>query len=358
MKKRTGKAAGVLSVLFLVTAVLCVVMRLPQGIGENAAVAAAGFILPAGAAGDFFSEEEEDSSSLQSAGSTPESVTKSPVSSISPFTSGSVPLSSSEVNSPASSSAALSANILEMCINSGGTAYENIYVKNSNKSHSIDIGQELGKTPAVKIKKGSDPQVLIYHTHTTEAFSCDTRTTDKSRSVCAVGDEIAKQLKEAGIGVIHDTTYHDYPAYNGSYDRSKATVTSYLKKYSGIQVALDIHRDSMHRSDGTKLKPTAVINGQKAAQIMIISGCDDTGTLGFPNWEYNLRLALRLQKAIGDQYPDLARPLSFCPRRYNEDLTKGSLLIEVGTEVNTLDEATYSGQLVGKALADVLNKLT
>lgn len=233
-----------------------------------------------------------------------------------------------------------------------------MYVKNANQKHTIDVGQELAKQPAIKIKKNAGPQVLIYHTHTTEAFYGVTRSTDKSISVCAVGDEIAKQLTAAGIGVVHDTTYHDYPAYNGSYDRSLKTLKRDLKQYPSVQVTLDIHRDAMNRSDGTRLKPTALINGKKAAQIMIISGCDDNGDMGFPNWEYNLRLAVRLQKAMADLYPGLARPLNFCARRYNENVTKGSLLIEIGTDASMLEEAKYSGELFGKALVAVLEKLT
>lgn len=245
-----------------------------------------------------------------------------------------------------------------MSIANTGIQYNNIWVKNTNKVHSINVADELSKQPAIKIVKNSTPQVLIYHTHTTEAFMGVTRSTDLSKSVVAVGNEIANQLKAAGINVVHDTTLHDYPSYNGSYDRSKVTMQKDLKKYPGIQVTLDIHRDAMGLSDGTRIKPTAVIDGKKAAQIMIVSGCDDTGSLGFPNWEYNLRLAVRLQRSLSDLYPGLARPLDFCNREYNEKLTKGSLLVEFGTEVNTLDEATYSGALFGKALAAELNKLT
>jgi len=245
-----------------------------------------------------------------------------------------------------------------MSIVNTGTQYHNIWVKNINKNHTVDIASELQKQPAVKIVRNSTPQVLIYHTHTTEAFLGDTRSQDKSKSVVAVGDRIAAQLKAAGINVVHDTTLHDYPSYNGSYDRSKVTIQNNLKKYPGIQVTLDIHRDAMGTSDGTRIKPTAVINGKKAAQVMIISGCDDDGTLGFPNWEYNLRLAMRLQKSMADLYPGLGRPLNFCARKYNENMTKGSLLVEFGTEVNTLDEAAYAGELFGKALVSVLNGLT
>jgi len=173
-----------------------------------------------------------------------------------------------------------------------------------------------------------------------------------------VGDKIAEQLETAGIGVVHDKTVHDYPAYDGSYDRSLATMQKNLKQYPSIKVTLDIHRDAMHRDDGTMLKTTAVVGGKKAAQVMILSGCDDDGTLGFPNWEYNLRLALRIQNQLAKDAPGLARPLDFCARRYNENVTKGSLLIEIGTDANTLDEAKYSGTLVGQSLAKVLQGLT
>lgn len=371
MGRRSEKAAGIFSAVLAVAAAVCVFLRVPANAGRNAAVAAAGFILPGGAAeeigGRIFDEEEEDGSApapqVSSRIGTSSAVPASsavPSSSLPPFSGQS--FSSGRVSSaaPASSASAVSIpdNVVETSLATGGIQYQNIWVKNTNQNHSIDVAQELAKQPAVKIQKNGEPQVLIYHTHTTEAFLGDTRTTDKSRSVCAVGDEIAEQLEAAGIGVIHDTTYHDYPAYNGSYDRSVVTMANYLGKYPGIQVTLDIHRDAMSRSDGTQYKPTAVIDGKKAAQVMIISGCDDTGDLGFPNWEYNLRLAVRLQKSLSDLYPGLARPLDFCARRYNENMTKGSLLIEIGTNANTLDEAKYSGELLGKALAAVLNDLT
>lgn len=366
MGRRSERAAGIFSLALAVTAVVCVFMRIPDGAVQRTAVTAAGFILPGGAAeaieDRFFSEDEEDDSASASFPSdvSSKAAESNPISARTPSSeTGSAPVSASSSSSASSSPAvSLPGKILEMQLDKGGTQYQNMWVKNSNKNHTLDVAQELAKQPAVKIRKNGEPQVLIYHTHTTEAFLGDTRTTDKTRSVCAVGDEIAKQLKAAGIGVLHDTTYHDYPAYNGSYGRSAVTMKNILKKYPGIQVTLDIHRDAMTRSDGTQIKPTATVNGKKAAQVMIISGCDDTGDLGFPDWEYNLRLAVRLQKSVSDQYPGLARPLNFCARRYNENMTKGSLLVEFGTNANTLDEVKYSGDLFGKSLASVLNGLT
>lgn len=360
MKKGTERIMEIISVLLVALAVMCVSVRLPDEVGTNTAVTAAEFILPHGAADGYKSAEEQDDT-LSSSSNAPQ---KSSSPDSSDQTSSAEPKSesaSSESNNSTPSSSgteSTASDVEEMCISTGGSQYENIWVKNTNQHHAIDIGEELRKQPDIKIQKNAEPQVLIYHTHTTEAFDGVTRTTDKSLNVCAVGEAIAKQLQEAGIGVIHDTTYHDYPAYNGSYGRSLDTITKDLKKYPSIQVTLDIHRDAMTRSDGTRLKPTAVVNGKKAAQVMIISGCDDTGDLGFPDWEYNMRLAVRLQKAMADMYPDLARPLSFCPRRYNEHLTHGSLLVEIGTHANTLDEAIYGGELFGKALAEVLSQLT
>lgn len=356
MKKGTERIIEIISVLLAALAVVCVSVRLPAEVGRNTAVTAAEFILPHGAAEGYKSEEEEDDTVPSSSNVEQESSASS--SSAPP--SSSKPSSSAPNSSTPSSSGtdSVASDVEEMCINSGGSKYENIWVKNTNQHHAIDIGEELQKQPDIKIQKNAEPQVLIYHTHTTEAFDGVTRSTDKSLSVCAVGDAIAKQLQDAGIGVIHDTTYHDYPAYNGSYSRSLVTMKNNLEKYPSIQVTLDIHRDAMTRSDGTRLKPTAVINGKKAAQVMIISGCDDTGDLGFPDWEYNMRLAIRLQKAMADMYPDLARPLNFCPRRYNENVTHGSLLVEIGTHANTLEEAVYGGELFGKALAETLSNLT
>lgn len=367
MKNWTQMATGICFAALAFAAVMCVVERLPVIQAKDAAFAAAGFIMPKGAAdvikSEYLEEDEEDGSTLSSV---------APEASYPALSSGAIMSQSSsaatpgtvdstvpgQVSSSTSSAASPVGGVKEMSIVNTGTQYNNIWVKNINKNHSIDVAAELAKQPAVKIKKNSTPQVLIYHTHTTEAFLGNTRSQDLTRSVVSVGDQIEAQLKANGIGVVHDVTLHDYPSYNGSYDRSKVTMQKNLKKYPGLQVTLDIHRDAMSTSDGTRIKPTAVINGKKAAQIMIISGCDDDGSLGFPNWEYNLRLAVRIQKSLTDMYPGLVRPLNFCARKYNENLTKGSLLIEIGTEVNTLEEAKYAGELLGKALAATLSKLT
>ncbi len=220
--------------------------------------------------------------------------------------------------------------------------------------------------PAFDIAVNSEPQVLIMHTHTTETFepyerenfdgTFNYRTTDNSKNMVMVGDAIAAQLNAAGIAVIHDTTIHDYPSYTGSYDRSRETVQRVLAEHPSIKVVLDIHRDAISK-DGEISQPVAVIDGKKAAQVMIISGCDD-GTMGMPHYMQNFRFACLLQQQLEMDHPGLMRPILFDYRKYNQDLTTGSLLIEVGSHGNTLEQAAYAGELIGQSLARALIDLS
>lgn len=253
--------------------------------------------------------------------------------------------------------------VAEISTASSNMSYDNIAVQN-NTPYDPDIGALLAAELPFSIEDNRTVQVLIYHTHTCESYLDEDagyyyddfypRSTDESQSVIAVGDRIAESLKENGIGVVHDKTLHDYPSYDGSYGRSWDTIEKYKKKYPGIVVTLDIHRDSMTADNGTKYKPTFEYNGKKAAQIMIMSGYDDSGD--FPFWEDNLIFAMKLQKECEDNYPDMTRPLDFGEFSYNMDFNNGSLLIEVGTDANTVDEAAYSGELLGNALSSVLQK--
>lgn len=209
------------------------------------------------------------------------------------------------------------------------------------------------------------PQVLIYHTHATESFEpydsdvYDTRntwrSTDPEENMIAVGKTIAAAIERHGIEVIHDHTLHDYPSYNGSYERSALTIEQYLQQYPSICVVLDIHRDAIQREE-TLVKPVAVINGVKSAQLMIIAGYDD-GSLNIPHWKDNLRFGARLQDEMEGLYPGLCRPLLFINRRYNQHLSNASLLLEIGSHGNTLEEALACGQMAGDAIGTYLASL-
>lgn len=237
-------------------------------------------------------------------------------------------------------------------------------VKNVTSIDNSVLLEESTKSPEFTVELYSEePQVLIMHTHTTESFepfkrtyyddSFNYRTTDSSKNVVMIGDAIAKQLEDANINTIHDTTIHDYPSYTGSYERSAVTVQSILDEYPSIKVVLDIHRDALSR-DGNLLQPIVEVDGKESAQIMIVSGCDD-GTMNMPNYLQNFRLASLIQNQLYSDYGDVARPILFDYRKYNQDLTTGSLLVEVGTHGNTLQQVQYAGELFGKSLAKALS---
>ncbi len=255
--------------------------------------------------------------------------------------------------------------IIENHFGSSGLNYENFYVKN-NTEYNLNISDQISKKIDIKIKKNGTAQVLIVHTHTSEAYmdkdtdffyeSFYARSTDNEKNITRVGNAIAQKLKQNNIGVIHDQTYHDTPSYNGSYSRSAQTIKNILNDNPTIQVVLDIHRDSIGNNETGKIKPVFKVNGKKAAQIMIISGCDLENNNDFPDWEYNLIFALNLQKTIETMYPGMTRPMSFTESRYNMHLTHGSILIEVGTDANTLEEAIRSGGFLSCALSEFLNK--
>ena len=238
---------------------------------------------------------------------------------------------------------------------------QNCYVKNVTDYTKAEVETELLAPLDFKVEKHSDlPQILIMHTHATEsyqnhselyydpAYAC--RDTDNSRNMTSVGKIITDRLNQLGYNTIQDTTLHDYPNYNGSYDRSKKTVEEYLAQYPSIKVVLDVHRDAIERADGTRIKPVVSINGKRYAQVMIISGADN-GYLNMPNFRKNLRFASHFQNSMETLYPGFTRPILFDYRNYNQQLTTGSLLIEVGGHANTLEEAQNSAVLIADSLA-------
>ena len=274
-----------------------------------------------------------------------------------------------EESTPASTDGSVKGKVISRYISpyNAGLSYNGVYLKNSTDL-TVDIKALLESPLTFKISKDGGPQVLIVHTHTTEtymteesdyyteAFSSRTRQSDKN--MVSVGKRVAEKLNGAGIKTLHDTTEHDYPNYTGSYSRAANTINSYLKKYPSIKVVLDLHRDAVSSGESDKVKLVTEIDGKKAAQVMLVMGSQSGSVTNFPNWKENLKLAVRLQQKIEQKYPTLARPLSLMPKNYNESLTTGSLLIEFGTDVNTLAEAHYSAELVGNALAELLSGLT
>lgn len=254
--------------------------------------------------------------------------------------------------------------VVENTYTQGEYGYNNFYLKNTT-GFDLDIGKYLERPLGFDFEKSDKVQVLIVHTHTSESYltydagyyheSFYPRSEDPERNMIRVGEELKNGLEAQGIGVIHATEMHDSPQYDGAYSRSYDTICKYLELYPDIKVVLDLHRDSIgYGSDGGKVKPTFTVNGKKAAQIMIMAGYDEDGSYDFPFWQDNLTFALKLQDTAENMYAGMTRPLYFGDFVYNMNVNNGSLLIEVGTDANTLEEAVYTGELLSNVLAKVL----
>ena len=238
-------------------------------------------------------------------------------------------------------------------------------IKNNTRQTVADIAAEAAQPLPFAIEKDSAaPQVLIMHTHATEDYRLSAglwftpgdgaRSTDRSINMCAVGRVMADTLNAAGICTLHDETLNDYPSYTGSYANSRAVVQQYLAQYPSIKVVLDVHRDAIETESGSRYAPVCTVDGRQAAQVMIICGCDNGTTVQLPGWRQNLRFAAAWERSMEGMYPGFTRPVLFSYRFYNQDLTTGSLLIEIGGHGNNLNEALYAGQLAAKSLAAAL----
>ena len=256
----------------------------------------------------------------------------------------------------------------EQAYGGGGTILTcgNIQVQSKipTSFYKPELSSLLKEGTDLEISDKSEPTILVYHSHTTEAYSlldvgyytkADSRSDKSSQNMVRVGDDLVAYLEKAGFNVIHDRKIHDVD-YNKSYDSSQEVVEYYLEKYPTIEVTIDVHRDDITFKNKTKIKPTTKVNGKKAARMMIISGCEYGKVKNFPDWKENLKFDLQVQKYMCDTYPDLMRPILFGERKYNMYETHYSFLLEIGTDANTLDEACYSARLFGKGLGDMLNK--
>ena len=243
------------------------------------------------------------------------------------------------------------------------TIYGGLTIKNST-SYDIDVGA-LVAAGAPQVLPSEGPQVLIVHTHGSEAYTPDAydqyeetdtdRTEDKNYNVIRVGDELAEALEAQGISVLHDREIYDYPSYTGSYSRSGAAVESCLAQYPNIAIVIDLHRDALGDGEVT-YKTVAELDGTASSQLMMLVGTGESG-LYHPNWEQNLRLALYLQQAVNAKYPTLARPISVVKERYNQHLSTGSFILEVGSNGNSLQEAITAVRLFADAVGPALKEL-
>ena len=242
---------------------------------------------------------------------------------------------------------------------SGYTVCGNVYINNGS-SAALDASMLSGGYAASLGAQG--PQVLIIHTHATESYTMpagaeyeasDTfRTTDTRCNMVRIGDEMAQVLTDAGISVVHDRSLYDYPSYSGAYNRSLASIESYLQKYPSISFVLDVHRDAVQDANGQQFK---LLCGEdkNAAQLEFVIGSNGGG-LSHDLWRENLKLACAVQETLYRDYPTLMRPITVRNSRYNQHKTTGSLLVEVGTAGNSLEEAVNGARLFAAGFAETI----
>ncbi len=228
--------------------------------------------------------------------------------------------------------------------------YDDVLIKNHTKYEINAESLMEGYKPPNKKKS---PQILIIHTHATEGFADQTtsRTTDTEKNVVKIGTVLEKHLEEKGFNVLHDIVLHDYPDYNGSYKNSLKTLEWYLEYYPEIDIVLDIHRDAIVTADGNRTKLTYNLQNKKAAQLMIVAGTNQGG-LTHDNWRENLKFAIGLQAVANKMHDGLMRPIDLRVERFNGHITNNALIVEFGTDGNTLEEALLSAEL----FAEIINE--
>lgn len=235
------------------------------------------------------------------------------------------------------------------------TEYRTIKIKNETK---FNLTQDI-LTPNIEFSDKKN--IIIFHTHTCESYtqtaknsytpSGNYRTIDLNYSVAKVGTVLAESLTSKGFNVIHDMNYHDYPAYNGSYDRSFNTVKNLLAKNPTTQLVIDLHRDAI--GSMSNYAPCVKIGDETVSQIMFVIGTNGGG-LEHSNWKTNLKLAIKIQEKGNELYPGLFRPIILRNSRYNQNLADGACIIEVGATGNTLEQTTGAMKYLSEVIYQVM----
>lgn len=233
--------------------------------------------------------------------------------------------------------------------------FKNVEKDNPQENKSEDNSTLVNTVANVydpKLKKplnNSKPEVFIYHTHTSESYKPgEADSYDETKNICAVGNELVKELENNyGISVVHDKTIHS-TTYNQSYTRSRETLDKYLKKYGDFKLIIDLHRDS----GVSKKAVTTKLNNEEVAKIMFVM------TKNNPHFNKNNAIATQMANTSDKLFPGLSRGILYYNngiKYYNQDKSNNAILIEVGSELNTTNEAKGSAKYIARVLAEYLN---
>ena len=224
-------------------------------------------------------------------------------------------------------------------------------IKTSNYTdYNPDIAALLAAPLTWDLTEGG-PAVLIVHTHATESYAGTPgyRSMEAEQNMLRVGREIARVLEENGIEVIHDTTLHDEPSYNNSYNYARQTIAARLEQYPSIRMVLDVHRDALDLTETVQLTTHAQVDGQDASQLMLVMGTD-AGNRYHPNWQENLAVAVKLQVLLEGKYPGICRRMQLRTERFNQDLSPAGMILEVGAAGDTLEEALVAARAFARCV--------
>jgi len=217
---------------------------------------------------------------------------------------------------------------------------------------------------------GEGPKILIYHTHTREAYRQDPnapykeasaeafRTNDMNYSVVKVGTTLAKELTDRGIAVLHDKTNHEAGNYNAAYARSLETLKKRMAEYNSLNMFIDIHRNAYDKKSSKNTDDEVVIvDGERVAKIMVVIGTGEGIMGGFsekPNWKENAKLAIKLTNKLNELYPGIAKDVYYKNGRYNQHVSNNAILIEIGSTLTTLEEAERAGKYLAEAISQIV----
>ena len=237
------------------------------------------------------------------------------------------------------------------------------------EGEQIEIrGVETNADPGSLVERGLDwdltgeePTVLIYHTHATESYtpqpgenyeeSSPYRTLSEHYNMVSVGDRVAELLEAGGIAVVHDRQLHDHPSYNAAYQSSRESVQSFLRRYPSIRLVLDIHRDASG-DNSSQMTTAATVDGEPSAQIMLVVAAG-TEARPVPRWQENLALGLKLQAQLERTAPGITRYVNLRGSRFNQDLSPGALLVEMGAAGDTHEQAMKAAEVLAEAILEL-----
>lgn len=250
------------------------------------------------------------------------------------------------------SSIPLLANLDPASVQNSPVTVGNLVITPANLSRPESQGEVIATVPANKpvrttLPPPDQPDIIIYHTHTTESFkptSGQDFTSNLNLSVAAVGEELAAALTAMNIRVVHDKTIHDLPGRIGAYQRAENTIAALVKRYPSAEIVIDLHRDAL-----PKETVTATLNGQTYARVSLQVGTDKI--YKHPNWRENYELALQVGDEMERLYPGLLRGVTLREDRFNQHYHRHALLLEVGSNENSQAEAERTARLLAVVLA-------